>query len=49
MKKSVVTIAMALLLVSPGALVVTEVLLTFVIAMPFPNPQTARSDGGACT
>ena len=35
MKKSVVTIAMALLLVSPGALVVTEELLTFVIAMPF--------------
>ncbi len=47
MKKSVVTIAMALLLVSPGAWVVTEELLTFVIAMPFSDPQLTQSDG-AC-
>jgi hypothetical protein len=39
MKKSVVTIAMALLLVLPGAFAVTEELLTFVIAMRFPNPH----------
>jgi hypothetical protein len=36
--------AMALLLVLPGAFVVTEELLTFVIAMRFPNPSITRSD-----
>jgi hypothetical protein len=43
MKKRVVTIAMALLFVLPGALAVMEELLTFVIAMRFTNPQKNAS------